>query len=305
MSITGILQSVHTYSGLKELGMSSSVIARKVRQGELTRLLPGVYTTQVHFQQLLRYQQYPYFLGAVYRKNPETVFTHQAAAWLHGLAVVDHRLVDVYCPASSRGRPHGVKKHYSAQEPEVIYLQGLMRATTLSRTLADCCRFLHPSSALVTVESALHQGLCSAEDLAEHFVALKGHGARKAKTVAGLMSPLSESAGESKLKWALHASPLPMPSQQVEVSVDFERFRFDFAYEDERIAIEFDGRVKYQDLETRDDVILRELHREKLLKNAGWEIFRYDWSVVVNRPERIVDDLLAALQRRRGGRRAV
>lgn len=169
MDILDSLQTVYTYRELQQLGMSSSVIARRVRREELTRLLPGVYTTLVNFRQLPYYQQYPYFISAVYKKNPQTIFTHQNAAWLHGFAVVDQKLVDVRCHPSSRGRAQGIAKHYSSTAPDITSVHGFFHLTTCLRTLADCCRYLHPSSALVTVESALYQGACTVEEVAEYL----------------------------------------------------------------------------------------------------------------------------------------
>lgn len=303
MDILDSLQTVYTYRELQQLGMSSSVIARRIRQRELARLIPGVYTTQSNFRQLPHYQQYPYFISAVYKKNPQTVFTHQTAAWLHGFAVVDQKLVDVQCHPSSRGRAQGIAKHYSYTALDTTSAHGLFHLTTRLRTLADCCRYLHPSSALVTVESALYQGACTVEEIAEYLRGQRGRGVQKMRTVAGLMSSSSESAGESKLKWVLHMSPLPLPAQQVDVWVDNEHFRLDFAYENEMIALEFDGRVKYLDTQSRDEVFFNEVRREKLLKNAGWDVLRYDWSTVVHHPQRIVREVLATMQRKNGNSR--
>lgn len=298
MNFNAALQTIHTYQDLLDLGLTSGTIARKTKRQELTKLLPGVYTSQENFQNLPSYQQYPYQIAAVFKREPQTIFTHQSAAWLYGLAVTNQRLVDVYCPPASRGRPQGIRKHYSGQEPEITVLQSFLQVTSLRQTLRDCCRYLHPSDALVTLESALYQGAISSEELGQYFNQQKGYGSRKVKMLAGVMGALSESPGESKLKWLLYTSPLPMPQQQVQVYVRGQHFRLDFAYREQKVALEFDGRLKYLEVEAPREVIYEELRREKLLKNVGWEIFRYDWSTVVSRPYQIIEDVAQALQRK-------
>ena len=88
-----------------------------------------------------------------------------------------------------------------------------------------------------------------------------------------------------------------MPEQQVKVEVQGERFRLDFGYRKQKVALEFDGRTKYMGEDSRR-VIYEELRREKLLKNDGWEILRYDWSTVVRRSQQIVTDLAGVLRRK-------
>lgn len=70
------------------------------------------------------------------------------------------------------------------------------------------------------------------------------------------------------------------------------------------IALEFDGRVKYIDPQSRDEVFFNEVRREKLLKNAGWDVLRYDWSTVMRHPQRIVREVLATMQRKNGNNRS-
>lgn len=297
MDFLTLLNTVHTHRQLRQEGLGSSVIARKTRQKELTRLIPGVYTSAQDFPELPFHQQYPYYLAAVFAKNPTAVFTHQSAAWLHGLAIDNPQKVDVYCPSNSRGRPYQVRKHYYLQEPELTTLHGFLQVTSLRQTLRDLCSYLHPADALITLESALYQQRCQVAELGEYFAQQQGHRSRKIKILASLMSPLSESPGESRLKWVLYQSSLPMPEQQVKVEVQGERFRLDFGYRKQKVALEFDGRTKYMGEDSRR-VIYEELRREKLLKNDGWEILRYDWSTVVRRSQQIVTDLAGVLRRK-------
>ncbi|MDY3048349.1 MAG: DUF559 domain-containing protein [Rothia sp. (in: high G+C Gram-positive bacteria)] len=298
MNFTSILTQVFSHRDLIKLGYSAGGIAQQVKRQQLLPLLPGTYTTDPNYKQLKPYQQYPYFLAAAYRKNPATVFTHQSAAWLHGLALLGQGPVDIYSPPNSRGRPQGIRKHYWSKPPQILLTPELIRITSLEQTLRDCCCFLGPAAALITVESALFQGKCQAEDLAPFLARAAGRGRAKARLIAHIMSKLSESPGESLLKWILHSSHLPMPEQQVEVSAGGERFRLDFAYREQKLGIEFDGQVKYFDYGNTSQAVYDELRREKKLKNEGWMILRFDWSDVYSRPDSVIFQLAQALHSR-------
>ena len=51
----------------------------------------------------------------------------------------------------------------------------------------------------------------------------------------------------------------------------------DFAWKEERLALEFDGRTKYFDFKPTDEVIFEERRREKALIEEGWRFIRIEW----------------------------
>jgi hypothetical protein len=73
--------------------------------------------------------------------------------------------------------------------------------------------------------------------------------------------------------------------------------RTDFAWEDQRLVGEFDGRVKYGRLlrsgQDPGDAVFREKVREDAIRDEGWGVIRWTW-VDLYRPDR-----LAARVRRR------
>ena len=67
------------------------------------------------------------------------------------------------------------------------------------------------------------------------------------------------------------------PELQVEVRTTEGRHRLDFAWRDKKLALEFDGRVKYFDYAPTEEVIFQERQREKALMEDGWTFIRIKW----------------------------
>ena len=76
---------------------------------------------------------------------------------------------------------------------------------------------------------------------------------------------------------------------QEEVRIDGHTYFIDIALPDLKIAIEFDGRIKYGD--TIDEVhesIEAEQRRQRDLERAGWTVVRVRWSDL-----RVIDEVVA------------
>ena len=76
----------------------------------------------------------------------------------------------------------------------------------------------------------------------------------------------------------------------------------DFAWPELGVFMEFDGRVKYEDLlrpgERASDVVLRERDRERLIcETTGWVCVRVSWADLA-RPARLAARIRAAMNRR-------
>lgn len=62
---------------------------------------------------------------------------------------------------------------------------------------------------------------------------------------------------------------LPMPETQVAVQSRAGRHRLDFAWREAKVALEFDGEIKYFDFKPTAEVIFQERRREKALSEDG------------------------------------
>jgi very-short-patch-repair endonuclease len=72
--------------------------------------------------------------------------------------------------------------------------------------------------------------------------------------------------------------------------------RVDFAYGDERIVIEVDGRLFHG-----PEVFESDRERDNAAGLAGWRVLRFTWKMVTERPEYVVATVTEALEQ--AGRR--
>ena len=98
-----------------------------------------------------------------------------------------------------------------------------------------------------------------------------------------------ESPGEALVLLALLRAGIEGMTTQEEVHVAGHTYFVDIALPDLKIAIEFDGRIKYGD--TVDEVhesIEAEQRRQRDLERAGWTVVRVRWSDL-----RVIDEVVA------------
>ena len=100
-----------------------------------------------------------------------------------------------------------------------------------------------------------------------------------------------ESPGESLVLLALLRAGINGTTTQEEVHIDGHTYFVDIALPTPKIAIEFDGRIKYGD--TVDEVhesIEAEQRRQRNLERAGWTVIRIRWSDL-----RVIDEVVAQI----------
>jgi very-short-patch-repair endonuclease len=97
-----------------------------------------------------------------------------------------------------------------------------------------------------------------------------GRGMVRAHAVIQLGDPGAESAQESAVRFVLLRAGLPQPRTQVEIGTRLGTFWADLGWEEWRVLLEYDGRVKYQD----QDSLIREKRRQDAVTEAGWRSLR-------------------------------
>ncbi|MDO5061110.1 MAG: hypothetical protein Q4D73_05720 [Actinomycetaceae bacterium] len=91
-----------------------------------------------------------------------------------------------------------------------------------------------------------------------------------------LLSPWSESIGESAMKVGLTLAGIPLPQQQLTIFANGQYYRPDAVWPDLHIICEFDGRLKYGDL-TGKLVLIKEKEREDNLRMLYPTFIRILW----------------------------
>ena len=283
-------------------GYEEREVARLVRSKQWTRLRRGVLveTSDIPDDDAGRALTMLRAIGI--RIDRPVAGSYRTAAVVHGLSLLDPRLdlFDVLRSGPGKGHIEAGVRWRSAAMPasHLVNVDGVC-CTSVARTTIDVVRETDFREGLVVAESALNQRLTTLSELrAVHDFCNDWSGARTAGRVVSFASALSESPGESLSRIAFADAGLPEPKQQQNV-FDARGLigRVDFLWEAQRTIGEFDGRVKY--LNSNDDktTLYEEKRREDRLREAGFEVVRFSWSDIVNRPAWVVAQIRRAFAR--------
>ncbi|MBP1137725.1 very-short-patch-repair endonuclease [Arthrobacter sp. PvP023] len=270
---------------LIDLGYGSRSIKSLLDSGSLVRLRYGCYlrasvwnaqSVRVRSRQLI----YAHAHGTRTTSTGAFVYSHTSAARLHRLYLWN---VDDLVHVLQRVRPsserHGkdVRCHTSPFSDNEVTQVGGLRTTSLERTAADCAMMLSYRQALIVMDHALRLG-ADRSLLQKMADSLDGRrGIRTFRRVLDTADIRSESPGETLTRELILRLKIKAPVSQVEVTSRIGRHRLDFAWKEEKVALEFDGKVKYFDFQPTDEVLFEERRREKALTEEGWLFLRVEW----------------------------
>lgn len=226
----------------------------------------------------------------------------ETAAWLHGIdarAPGRHRaapLLQVLVPrrAEPVSRP-GVQGYSSELGPDDLCVISGVPATTPVRTAIDLLRWAPSFIGLAALDSMAHGRLVEPDEVVGRLAALRGHRhIAKARHLATLCEPATESAGESWMRLRVLDAGLPRPAVQVPILVGgVEVYRLNCGYPALRVGFEYDGAQWHG--QTRAQVRADELRREDLFDRFGWTVVgATSENVLAGRPaiEQVVGELI-------------
>jgi hypothetical protein len=286
-------------------GWTDDELARLVRAGAWTRLARGSYVDgPLPDDAFARHRLL--VEATLARLGAAAVVSHQSAAVLHGLPLWGARLDCVHVTRrppgwnDSRGK---LRVHVARlRDDEVTAVDGIP-VTGRLRTALDLARSLPFEAAVVVLDSALHRRQISREQLLERLFDIVGtRGSRAAARAVRFADARSESVGESRSRILLHRLDLAPSTLQFEVRTSGGLFvgRTDFAWEEQRVLGEFDGRIKYGRLlrpgQDPGDAVFEEKRREDALRAEDWSVVRWTWADV-EQPGRLSRWLQRALGR--------
>ena len=289
---------------------------RRHKTGEILRITAGVYIETKAFADLnprdCQALVFAARLCALSVRHPSYTLSGPAIASLLGLPVTGSlETLIVYVPSRSCSRlvhfPEIViddnmripSARISTCRPShpvssIEYLG--FRIATPARVLVDCARLLSDKRgfpiACAGLARACHfdrfhqEASRDREDEArrEFHQALddtprNARGRRHARWIIDHADAGCESPGEALVLLALLHAGINGLATQEEVHIDGHTYFIDIALPDLKIAIEFDGRIKYgETVDQVHDSIEAEQRRQRDLERAGWKVIRVRWS---------------------------
>jgi very-short-patch-repair endonuclease len=255
----------------------------QVRRGELTAVLPGIYTTpQAALDPLV-------LVAALARGWPETVFTRATAARLSYWPELPVRVVTATA-RTNRAARSGLRWERRQIPPELVMTRGGLSMTTPALTALDLSDLDHTEP----LDMALRQRVVTVQTLREALdltANRRGNADRWAVVLDSRSGPWSypERLGHRLLRrtgikgWRANY-PFREPGGNL--------YYIDIAFEQARLAIEIDGRIHATNLE----VFESDRWRQNALVNANWRVLRFTYCMIQQHPEvfvRTIQDALA------------
>jgi hypothetical protein len=170
-------------------------------------------------------------------------------------------------------------------------------ATTPAWTAIEVARGLRRPRVLATLDAALRSGTCSRAELSR--VAKLHAGRRGIVAVRDLLlhaDPRAESPMESEARLAMIDGALPSPELQYEIiDGNCELRRVDFAWPEQKLAVEYDG----LDWHGNPDAMRNDRRRQAALNDVSWTVMPIVFEDVRYRPRQFVARIDRHLSRAR------
>jgi len=285
------------YSSALDAGISRGRTRQRVRTGKWLMLRRGVLCDAV-----VASETDPTWLNAAAAllvMGPGSAISHQTAAWLHDLPVkAEPELIRLTRPATSghgRHRHAGIIERAASLPPEHLSSVDGVVVTNVARTVVDLARHLGFTQAVCVADAALSSGATThAELLGVREMCETWPGSSKAARALAFADGGGESPLESRSRVVFANAGLPAATLQAEIRLAPDWLVYvDFLWEQWGVVGEADGRLKYDQAE----VLWREKRREDRLRELGYEVVRWTWDEIVNRPEVVVARILRAVSR--------
>jgi len=242
--------------------MSRRRLQTLIDTGVFTRLWPGVYCAgEPTF--LLRLRGLDIRVG-----HPVAVCLGTAAA-IHGFDTEDTADIHVLNPPGHLLRGgDGLVVHRRNDVP-LVMVDG-RRVAAPAWTAVEVARGLRRPRALATLDAALRSGTCGTSQLAaaarEQW---RRRGIVNVRSLIPLAIPHAESPMESEARLVMYDRCLPPPVCQFEiVDLDGELWRVDFAWPEEKLAVEYDG----YDWHSGPEEFRRDHRKRAALAELGWRV---------------------------------
>jgi G:T-mismatch repair DNA endonuclease (very short patch repair protein) len=265
---------------------SGLLTGRQLRGSTWRRLVQDVYAHRdVPVTHLLRAQ-------AALALLPSAVVTGKSAAALWGVPIVgpDDYVEVTLPPRTHMVRVEGLYARRAVVRPTDVGRREGLRVTTPAATALRLASVLPRDAAVAAVDQLIAARVVDLATIRTLAAGARGPGSARARLVAGLADGLAASPPETRLRLLIGGSTLPPPVAQFTVIHD-NRFvgRVDFAWPDQKVALEYDGLWHAE-----NGQFARDRERLNRLREAGWQVV-FVTAADLGRPEIVLARIARAL----------
>ena len=275
-------------------GYTDPQIRAMVKSGELHRVRHGSYVSTALWKSLSAADRHRVLIRAVLKRaRPGTVVSHisaaverRAPAWQAPLHEVHVTRLD----GTPGRREAGVVYHCGDLTDNDVEIVNGIPVTRAARCAVEVTTMASVEPALITVNGLLHSRQLTIEAFDAELKRLCHWPHTLTSTVVlRLCDARIESVAESRTLFLCWAQHLKRPEPQVPVLDEYGIvFAYaDFAWKEEGVFLEFDGRIKYElyrrEGETLEEFLMREKKREeRICMLTGWVCIRITWADLAN-----------------------
>jgi hypothetical protein len=273
------------------VGLSSSAMNRRVRAGDLRKVLPLVYLEgSADLTQRQRVRAALLFTG-----DGGSLTGEAALLWRrleHLPREVSGQIVDVLVPAGRHLRTtQWVRVTRVARSPAVIRVDGVP-TVHVARAVVDASRRLTSYDAVLSLLScAINTGRATLDDVRNELVGGSPRGCRLLRQALAEADSGIRSIAEASARRLFRRHGLPEPLVNEPIWVDGHMFVPDFRWG--RVIVEIDSRA-YHLLE--DGAWERTQARRAALQAAGYHVLPYTPGQIRDMPEIVIAGIVNALR---------
>ena len=280
---------------LLKAGLTRRQIDRMVTQGELRRAAGMTYRV---FPAKDWLDQVRGALVAI----PGSVASHQTAAGLHHFPRVRAApVITAHTRTTHRIPGITVVRSHDLNPEHVVCLEGI-RTTTIPRTVFDLCAVLHPKHVRSIVGDLMIDRRVNVAELEDVLQSCARRGKPGVKTLRGIletMGPGVHPMSELERRGLAVVGRSGVAEPQTEYAIPWDRTRrFDLAWPEARVAVEWDSRRWHAAIEQ----MTFDRRRDRTAVAHGWVVLRFTWDDVTVRPHEIGEELRTILAQRRADR---
>jgi hypothetical protein len=272
--------------------LAAHVIAERAMRKGFEDLYPGVYipkrTTPTARQRAIA--------AWLWSKRRGVVAGHSAAA-MHGVRWVEGHEPAELIHDNQKTRKKLIVRTDALLPGEVVRI-GAVAVTSPARTAFDIGRYtVDRLTAMQRIDAVMNLTGVTVGDIEAIAAAHPGvRGLKRLRSVLRLADGGAESPHETAARLALIDAGLPAPTTQYRVYGDDGRFigRVDMAYEDVKVAIEYDGEQHWTDPVIRG----RDIDKGVAYVEARWHVVRTGSDLLYKRRATYVARVVAPLRER-------